>query len=159
MPTIIFIRHADATSADNLNDFDRPLSPRGIRQAQNTALLLKQHNITPTSVISSNALRAQQTTTQILNTLNSNITPTCLPLLYNSYTTNQLLNAIAQHAHGDTLLLVAHNPDITYRVANLCLQPLPAAFPTAGLLVLSFPTDSWDTLAPRSATITLSNFL
>ncbi len=159
MPSIIFIRHADALTADNLNDFDRPLSPRGIQQAQNTALILKQHNVTPTSVIASNALRAQQTTTQILNTLNPSITPTYLPLLYNSYTTNQLLDTIAQHADGDTLLLVAHNPDITYRVANLSRQPLPAAFPTAGLLLLSFPANSWNTLTPRSATITLSNFL
>lgn len=80
-------------------------------------------------------------------------------MLYDSYTTQEFIDCIASNAIGDNLLVVAHNPDITYKASNLSVQPLPAAFPTAGILILDFDVVSWSDISARSGIMSFSNFL
>lgn len=158
MLRLALMRHGEAAYSSG-DDHDRPLTDRGIAQANSAALLLSQCGFTPTSIISSNAKRTRQTTKCIVDGLNVSAPIVYTPMLYDSYTTQELLDCFASNAVGDNLLVVAHNPDITYKASNLSVQPLPAAFPTAGILILDFDVVSWSDISARSGIMSFSNFL
>ncbi len=158
MLRLALMRHGEAAYSSG-DDHDRPLTDRGIAQANSTALLLSQCGFTPTSIISSDAKRTRQTTKCIIDSLNVSVPIVYNPMLYDSYTTQEFINCIASSAVGDNLLVVAHNPDITYKASNLSLQSLPAAFPTAGIIILDFDVVSWSDISARSGIISFSNFL
>ena len=59
---LILWRHADAFELkDGENDFDRPLTPKGERQAQRMAQWLNQRLAHSTRILASPAVRSQQT--------------------------------------------------------------------------------------------------
>lgn len=61
MKTIVLIRHAKSSWKDeDLDDFDRPLSKRGKREAPIMAEHLKSQNITIEKIFSSPAKRAKK---------------------------------------------------------------------------------------------------
>lgn len=158
MLRLALMRHGEAAYSSN-DDHDRPLTDRGIAQANSAALLLSQCGFTPASIISSDAKRTRQTTKCIVDGLNVSAPIVYTPMLYDSYTTQELIDCIASNAVGDSLLVVAHNPDITYKASNLSAQPLPVAFPTAGILILDFDIVSWSDISARTGFISFSNFL
>ncbi len=62
MPTLYVLRHAKSSwDDDSLPDHDRPLAPRGIRNAQTMALSIRWADPLPELVICSGALRTRQT--------------------------------------------------------------------------------------------------
>ncbi len=158
MLRLALMRHGEAAFS-NGDDHDRPLTDRGIAQANSAALLLSQCGFAPTSILSSDAKRTRQTTQCIVDNLNVSAPIVYNPMLYDSYTTQEFIDCIASSAVGQNLLVVAHNPDITYKASNLSAQPLPAAFPTAGILILDFNVVSWSDISARTGFISFSNFL
>lgn len=158
MLRLALMRHGEAAYSSN-DDHARSLTDRGIAQAKSAALLLAQCGFTPASIISSDAKRTSQTTKCIVDCLKVSAPIVYNQMLYDSYTTQEFIDCIASNAKGDTLLVVAHNPDITYKASNLSVQPLPAAFPTAGILILDFDIVSWSDISARTGFISFSNFL
>ena len=62
MKTLLLMRHAKSSWDDpTLQDFDRPLNPRGLRDAPRMGQFLKQNAITPDQIVTSTAVRAQTT--------------------------------------------------------------------------------------------------
>ena len=60
--TLYLARHAKSSwQSGATNDYDRPLSTRGIRDANKVGQFLTEHNWRPDRIISSPALRAKQT--------------------------------------------------------------------------------------------------
>ena len=64
---LIIMRHAEADWG--MDDFDRPLTKRGHRQAADAGSWLKQKGYIPEQLMSSAALRTRQTTTWISDAL------------------------------------------------------------------------------------------
>ena len=62
MKTLVLMRHGKAdVSAPSGRDFDRVLSPKGREQVKVMLAWLKEQGILPDSIISSSALRTQET--------------------------------------------------------------------------------------------------
>ena len=62
MKTVILFRHGKANwNKEFLNDHDKTLAPRGIKDAKKMGKYLSQNNNIPDLVISSTAIRAKST--------------------------------------------------------------------------------------------------
>lgn len=169
MKQIILMRHAEAADADydtNSPDMARRLTTRGALQAKATAIILSQEKILPNIIITSNTTRAQQTT-QIVNSLlcNNQAKVVTQDWLYDDYTTQQLIDTIVQCATTSqptepaTIMIIAHNPTLSYRAANLMRESQYIGFPTAGYIALQVEIDHWQELTARNAILLNSNFL
>ena len=114
---LILWRHAEAEEgSEALTDFDRGLTPRGIKQAQRVAQWLDRHLPESTRVMVSPARRTEQTVHALRNLgrkykLRPELAPGCTP--------EQLL-AIAQWPESKTnVLVVGHQPVLGQTIAQL----------------------------------------
>ena len=119
---IILWRHADAEKLGNENvDTARPLSKKGEQQAQKMAKWLVANLPAETLVISSNAVRAQQTAEALkLQTITfANLAPTA--------TLQEVLATISEladnHLHAKNLLIIGHQPWLGLLAAQLLCLP------------------------------------
>ncbi len=137
--SIILLRHAKAVDpiAFKGNDVDRPLSPRGVRQAQSIVGALSAWQ--PRRLISSTSKRCQQTISPLAKALKREV---------------RLVEAISQHAFHDdseevrsligkrirarkTAIICSHGPVIPELVREIALAtgtPLGSFVMEAGLL-------------------------
>ncbi len=160
MLTLTLMRHGEA-SLDAESDFARPLTDFGCLQAEAAVKELKGWGVWPGLIVSSSAKRARQTANVVAVGIGGDVPVVCEPFLYESYTTQQLIDGMAHHAtaHGvDSVLIVGHNPDITHKASNLCRHALGAAFPPGGCLALLFDCDAWTDVEARSASVLRSTF-
>jgi phosphohistidine phosphatase len=118
MRSLIIVRHAEAIPATvGMSDIDRPLSPKGILQAQEM-----RHHLAPyhhIHVLCSNSRRTRETATHLLNDNTASIE--YLPELYNA-SANQLWLTIEQCSAQSSILVIAHNPGITQLYCELTQQ-------------------------------------
>ena len=150
--TLLLLRHAKSSWDDpNLDDFDRPLAPRGIAIAPRMAAYIRQKKLQPDLTLCSTAQRAMQTWQLIAADLDRDIDFKPLSDLYLA-PPSRLLGAV--HRVPPTVqcvMLVGHNPGLEDLAAELsgpeskpkALSRLGVKFPTAALAVLEFDTDTW----------------
>lgn len=163
MRTLLLLRHAKS-SWDNpkLIDFDRPLNPRGRRDAPRMGVAMRRDGHVPDRVLCSTARRTRDTWALVEPQLSTDARVTYLDRIYDA-TPDTLLDVV-RNACPDTrtLLLVGHNPGIEMLAMRL-IGPGSAAepvsqvqekFPTTALAVLRFETDRWDGVAERSGALT-----
>lgn len=165
MLTLILARHAEASVLSENGDHSRELSGRGLVQAVAAGETIKGWGFTPSLCVSSDARRAAQTAGRIAETCG--ISQGCVVYanrLYESYTTQEFVEIVAsavaksREPDADCVVVVGHNPDVTYKADALSRVPLKAAFPTAGVVALLFDVDDWSELSARAGTILRSSF-
>ncbi|MFY9655163.1 MAG: histidine phosphatase family protein, partial [Methylocystis sp.] len=63
MRTVTLFRHAKASDKDNLNveDFDRPLSDRGLKAAPKMGMAMRDRDLRPSLILCSPSVRTRQT--------------------------------------------------------------------------------------------------
>lgn len=139
-PELLLLRHAkSARDTDAARDFDRPLAPRGRRDARRMGDWLREQALTPDLVVSSPARRARQTARRALRALS--LDPEAIRWDERIYeaTPETLLEVLAEApADCERLLLVGHNPGLEELVEQLCGAPIetpPGAkpFPSGAL--------------------------
>ena len=138
--TLILWRHAKSAWDDaNLQDYDRPLAPRGLRAAPLMARWIQKNCPGPDAIICSPARRARQTLQAYLSvTEDASLTVRLLPIIYEA-TPVAIINEVKECKDAKTVLLVGHNPSLQ----DLALQSLrESAFgqPEAHRLIKKFPT-------------------
>jgi phosphohistidine phosphatase len=112
---VILVRHAHAEWPAYVGtDFDRPLTPQGMADARSTAAAIRDAALRPELLLTSPALRTQQTAQIIATALG--VPDTAIrqvDSLYNA--APDALDAALRQAFtaADTVLLVAHNPGIS----------------------------------------------
>lgn len=165
MLTLILARHADASIISENGDHSRELSGRGLVQAAAAGETIRGWGFTPSICVCSDARRAAQTAEQIAETCG--ISPGCVVYtnrLYGSYTTQELVELVASSVEksrvpdADCVVVVGHNPDVTYKADALSREPFRAAFPTAGVVAILFDADDWSEICARSGSIIRSSF-
>jgi len=161
MLTLSLFRHAKSSWTDpSLGDFDRPLAPRGLKAAHAMGAFMAE-KVRPDLVLCSPARRTRDTLGHISGLIGNPhmIFP---PDLYLA-SPEMLLASI--HATDDTvrhLMLVGHNPGL-HALAVALVEPdksastkaLSAKFPTAGLAVITFQTETWRNIAPGTGSLSL----
>ena len=112
---IILLRHAHAESQKpGQPDLARPLSPRGIVEAEAAGLWLREKAVLPARILCSPALRAEQTLEHALGAVSA----TSEPRIYEA-SAGELIALIDDNADAPRLLLVGHNPGFETLVALL----------------------------------------
>jgi phosphohistidine phosphatase len=156
---LLLLRHAKSSWEDaDLADHDRPLAPRGARDAAQMSSYLDREAIRPTLVVCSSGLRARQTLAGVLAGLGIELDVRIEPELY-TFDAAVLLERI--HAiPGDvtSAMLVGHNPaiqDLTLLLAGRGsdLSVVQGKFPTCALAEIDLPPMSWNDVGPGVGTL------
>jgi phosphohistidine phosphatase len=144
MRQLTIVRHAKSSwDMPALEDFYRPLSPRGVRNAFAMGEELRERGFFPDLIVSSPAVRAINTAIIIARKIDfpqqriqSN------DRVYEA-SVEELLKVIANVGDNvDHLMLFGHNPSLTNLINRL--QPdLLDNLPTCGVFSIELPVASW----------------
>ena len=147
---LLLVRHAKSSWDDPyLDDHDRPLNDRGLRNAPEMGKRLQKWSIRPDVWISSTALRAITTAEIIAEKIGfpQDQIQRSRDLYHASATELQQFIVELDNAIGSAVLF-GHNPGMTSLVANLYGLPIDN-LPTCGVVYLQFNESTW--LATSSA--------
>jgi phosphohistidine phosphatase len=147
MKRLIVVRHAKATHKAGYEDFNRPLTGRGRRDAAQGGRWLRGQGLVPDLVLCSSARRAEQTWTELAATLadGHEIEVWYEPQLYDA-TEDFTLDLVGATPDGvATLMVVGHNPT-SQEVASVLTGQGDLAFPTCAIAVIDL--GSWARLVP-----------
>jgi phosphohistidine phosphatase len=154
---LYLLRHAKSSWADpTLSDDERPLAPRGRRDAKRIAEHLRRRGLEPELVLCSSAARARETLELLRPALGSSTVEVEVELYAAS--SDELLARIRLVPDAvASVMLIGHNPGVQQIALVLAstgdeLERLEAKFPTAALATLTL-AKAWSRLEPADATL------
>ncbi|MEU1618945.1 histidine phosphatase family protein [Streptomyces sp. NPDC005722] len=156
---LVVLRHAKSAWPPDVPDHDRPLGPRGRRDAPAVGRWLRESGHPPDLVICSTSRRTQETWELAAAALGAKRSvPVRLDERVYAATARALLDVLREAPEdAGSLVLVGHNPGVQDLVLRLTGQAradalLRAAdkFPTSALAVLTW-SEPWSALAPERA--------
>jgi len=163
----VLIRHAKSAWPAGVPDHDRPLGPRGRRDAPVTGRWLRLASLLPDLVLCSTACRARETWQLAERELAADPPVRFEPDVYEA-SPARLLSLIRRlPAAASTVVVVGHDPAIPQvartlitndtatrgPAATTTLHRLQERFPTGAIAVLQV-SGPWSALAPASARLT-----
>jgi phosphohistidine phosphatase len=144
MKKVFFIRHAKSSWDDfSLQDIDRPLNKRGLRDAPFMATMLTGKGVKPDAIISSPANRAYTTATYFASAAsidNQSIIKNIDIYEAMSITVKEIVNNL--NNDWDTVLIFGHNPTFT-SLANSYHEEYIPNVPTCGIVEVEADIDDW----------------
>jgi phosphohistidine phosphatase len=159
--SLILLRHAKSAWPDDVPDHDRPLAPRGRRDAPAAGRWLRRSGNLPDRVLCSTARRARETWQLAEDNLGAQPQTVFEARVYGA-SVGDLLGLVCQTpVTVGTLLVVGHDPAVRGLTLDLvgdasddaeaeALARVRAKYPTAAIAVLTF-TGSWPDLAREQA--------
>jgi phosphohistidine phosphatase len=152
MKKLLIIRHAKSSWDDPyLDDHQRPLASKGLRDMPKMAHRLKAKNIFPDMIYASDAVRAKSTALLLVEYLaqsGSTHVDFSRDLFHASHVT--IMEKI--HSCPDaytSLAVVGHNPGLNELIWSLG-QNIDN-LPTSGIFGFTFETDSWKSVSRKNA--------
>jgi phosphohistidine phosphatase len=155
MKTLALFRHAKSSWDDEkLDDHERPLAPRGRRDAPLMGKRLARRGLEPDLLLTSTAVRARETSDYLAKALGLAASRMRADRRIYLASPGDLLKVIAALDDSlGTVLLVGHNPGLT-DLANRLLPSLELDnLPTAGIVAIECDTARWRHI--ETATLTL----
>ncbi|MET8080557.1 histidine phosphatase family protein [Streptomyces sp. NPDC005303] len=158
---LVVLRHAKSAWPEGVADHERPLGPRGRRDAPEAGRVLAAGDLLPDLALCSTAVRARHTW-ELASAQWGTSPPVRLDRALYGADVPELLAAVrATPPEVMTLLLVGHNPGLEELVLTLAgdglddaLEEVRVKFPTSAIAVLAFHGTSWRALAPGTALLT-----
>ncbi|SRR5258706_15588563 len=164
MLTLLLLRHAKSSWDDpSLDDFDRPLAPRGAKAASLMGAYIERHKLKPDLVLSSAAVRTRATLALVLAEW-SGPAPGILyeDTLYLATPTVLLERLRRAKKEARRIMLLGHNPGLQAVALELIgkgkrksIAEIATKFPTAALAVIEFDIDTWSGSRPAAGTLAL----
>ncbi|WP_406328288.1 SixA phosphatase family protein [Streptomyces sp. NBC_00203] len=158
---LVVLRHAKSAWPTGVPDHERPLAPRGRRDAPAAGRALAEADCLPDLALCSTAVRARQTWELAAEQWG---TPPPVRLDERLYGADvpELLDAVREVPDQvRTLLLIGHNPGLEELVLELAgdglddaLDEVRTKFPTSAVAILAWHGGSWQELAPGTALLT-----
>jgi phosphohistidine phosphatase len=153
---LMLMRHAKSDwPVEECRDFDRPLAPRGVRDAPRVGKWLRRHGLVPDRIVSSPAERARATAERVAGKLRIPGKRIVFePRIYEAGL-RRLLEVVSEYGKDSgTLLLVGHNPGLEELLAYLAdaeppRDPAGKLLTAGAVAVLEFDRDI--VVKPRSA--------
>jgi phosphohistidine phosphatase len=156
MRTLHLLRHAKSSWDDeSLSDHERPLSPRGIRDAKRIAKHLGTLGAPPEVVLCSSAVRTRQT----LDLVKPSLGDASIDVEDGLYGASA--DALLERIHGipesaGSVLVIGHNPGLEDLVLLLAAPgqlraEVIAKFPTGALATLALGSQTWNDVRQGSA--------
>jgi phosphohistidine phosphatase len=144
--TLLLLRHAKSSWNDSsIEDRDRPLNARGRGDAPRMGDVLRDESLVPDVIISSDAVRAETTAVAVAEAAGFLRDIAIDPRLYLAGP-DDLLAVVRARSGRDAriVMIVAHNPGLEDLIAQLTGERHD--LPTATLVQLAVPIDTWDAL-------------
>ncbi len=144
MKTLYIVRHAKSSrDYDEVKDYDRPLTERGINDAYLIASVLKDKIKKPDVFISSSANRALHTAIIFSDNLGYPLSNLKINRSLYSFSDGYLLKTIyAMDDDFDTAIIFTHNHGINDFVNQFGSQQIENV-PTAGVVGIQFDENHW----------------
>ena len=145
MKTLLILRHAKSSWAEPaVSDHNRPLNNRGKRDAPRMGQLIKDEGLLPDLVVTSTALRAHTTASEVARACGYGRQIERNDSLYHAYPDDyiQFLRGVSDE--HNSVMVVGHNPcleDLVEAISGEC-----QAMPTAALAHLVLEIDHWTDL-------------
>lgn len=147
---LYLIRHAKSSwEDDSLDDFERPLSERGLRDALTMGSRLRKKYIVPDIILSSPALRAKTTAELIANKI---VYSKEIVFDKNIYEASSLQLQKILRGLDDTnnsAFLFGHNPELNI-LADYFVD-FEENIVTCGIVAIEFRCESWTEITPENA--------
>ena len=145
MRRLVLMRHAKSSWDDpTLEDHDRPLNKRGKRSAKALGDWLRAQTIVVDEALVSSSARTRETFQHLKIECDRQI----LENLYHAGPDDML--KILKSATGQTVLMIGHNPGISWFAKDLMATPPEHSrfddYPTGGTLVARFDIPDWNAL-------------
>jgi len=143
--TLYLMRHAEAAWLDSgQHDFDRPLDPRGERDASVMGKRIKALGVLPDVILSSPARRAVQTTELIATEIGFPVEAIIFRETIYEAGVSDLLNIIQSiDDHYESAMLVGHNPALSWLISQLSGEHIANA-PTGSFATLRTFSNRWE---------------
>jgi phosphohistidine phosphatase len=141
---LLVLRHAKSSWADrHADDWERPLTERGERDASRVGDLLRRLLLVPDLIITSDAVRAQTTAQRAAAAAGYAGKLSLSPRLYHA-TPDAVIEVLheAASASPHTLMIVGHNPGLEDLVEQL--TGAHVGLSTATLVQIELPVQRWD---------------
>ena len=152
MKNIFFLRHAKSSWDDfGLKDFDRPLSTRGIQDADLMGNYFKSKKITLEKILSSPSKRTKDT----LNHFFTKKVPQIdyIDSIYHAQVEDILDLISGLEAECKSIMVVGHNPSM-HLISEYLSGNFIEKYPTCGLCWLTI-TDNWEEIKQGCGTLKL----
>ena len=142
MKTLLVLRHAKSSWSDPaLDDHERPLNKRGRRDAPRMGELVRQCELIPDVVLSSDAVRARLTAEAVAEAARYAGDILLDPHLYMAGPADILSLLATLRDTAETVMIVGHNPGLEKLVEQLTGERHD--LPTAALAQIGLPIDQW----------------
>lgn len=147
MKTIYIVRHAKSSwEYEGIDDIDRPLKKRGIKDAYLIADVLNQTIIRPDAFISSCATRALHTGVIFSNVFKFPMANLKISKSLYSFSDGYLVKTIkALDDDYDSAIVFSHDHGINTFVNEFGNEPI-AHVPTCGVIGIQFDTKHWKSI-------------
>ncbi|MEQ9427061.1 MAG: histidine phosphatase family protein [Cyclobacteriaceae bacterium] len=150
---LYLVRHATAEETQSgFKDIDRNLNATGLRDANRLGNFLASNQIMPDMVISSDAIRAQQTAQVIAEQIKFTFSKIKVDADIYEASVRTLLRVINEFENGDEVLLVAHNPGITFLAEYLTGENVGNMAP-GSLTVIKLQANSWKEISEKTGSL------
>ncbi|WP_327284497.1 MULTISPECIES: histidine phosphatase family protein [unclassified Streptomyces] len=157
---LVVLRHAKSAWPPDVADSERPLAPRGRRDAPAAGRWLREAGCVPDLVVCSPALRTRQTWGLVAAEFAAATAVIQEARIYRAGA-GELLEVVREiPAQVRTLMLIGHNPGVQELVLLLtgeadgyALEQTRTKFPTSAIAVLSV-SGPWTSLEPGAARLT-----
>jgi len=145
MKLLHIVRHGKSSwDYPGIDDLDRPLIDKGIKNVIATGNYLLENYGQPDIIISSPAIRALHTAMLLARTCGVPYGKIIIDeRIYESYSSTIIEAVEEMPAHYQSLVVVGHNPMLT-EFCNLFLPDYLENLPTAGLVTLTFDIKDWN---------------
>ena len=150
MRTLYLLRHAKSSwKHSELDDHERPLKKRGIRDACRMGKLFHELQIVPEAVRCSTSARTRATLEGLELDLPADVETEFTDRLYECSADDVLAVASTLPDEAGAALLIGHNPAIEDVIANLTGERV--RIPTGTLVRAQFAVDHWPQLRSHPA--------
>ncbi|WP_255448451.1 histidine phosphatase family protein [Telmatospirillum sp. J64-1] len=160
MKLLYLLRHAKSSWDDpSLDDFDRPLNPRGQKAARTMARYIDRNRIRPALILCSGAQRTRETLAAVKTVLPE--TEILIEDRLYEAAWSDLLDRLSDLPQAvDSVMLIGHNPGIERLASSLAnsrdsdktaLATLREKYPSGALSVLELPIATWRDVKPGCA--------
>lgn len=152
MKKLVIIRHAKSDWEDTtLDDYDRPLNERGLKDAPFMGKFLQEKGLKPDLIMCSPALRSIKTAELISKEVAYEKIICPNQYIYEAFV-NTLQDIVSFiHDDNDTVFLVGHNPGVS--ALAYMLSELKQSVPTCATVEIDFDCDSWMDVSKENSTL------
>jgi phosphohistidine phosphatase len=145
MKTLFLLRHAKSSWKDaSLADHDRPLNPRGRRDAPRMGRLLADEGLSPGVIVSSTSRRTRETVELLLGELPFSGEVVFQREIYHGGLEEFIDVLMRLDDEISSVMIVGHNPGMEMAVEDLTGNYV--RMPTASLAVIELPILLWEDL-------------